>query len=167
MQVSNFTSDVTCSQRRCRGQGAQLMFPISTRAPCFAASPSYFKCFTCKMEPLNSATASIPFNSCVVGELQAPRELLGLVLGSSEKSKQTEKHLIKSIQTHRLLGREHRDQTWSNFSLLVPLIQGCCKGQGSGTAGHGVALPHWGTCRKGERSCAGAAPRDRASQGYC
>lgn len=52
------------------------MFPISARAACFAASPSFFKCFTGKMEPLNSATASIAFNSCIVGELQAPRELL-------------------------------------------------------------------------------------------
>lgn len=68
------------------------MFPISTRAPRSAASPSHFKCFPGNMEPLNSATASIPFNSCGAGELQAPGERLWLGLGSSEKTKQAEKH---------------------------------------------------------------------------
>lgn len=77
------------------------------------------------------------------------------------QSKQRNIFLIKPIETCRLLGGGSiQNLTRGSFSLLAPLIQGCCKGQGSGTAGHGVALPFWGTCGEGDRSWAGAAPQE-------
>jgi len=112
------------------------MFPISTRASRSAVSPSHLKCFTGETEPRNSATASIPFNSCAAGELQAPRELLWLVWGSSEKTEQMEKHPSYQISRDwQAAGGGHQDQTRGSVSSLVPLAQGCCEGRGSGTTG--------------------------------